>query len=51
MSFSLPIQEGQSVSDLRIYPLQGRGGLGVKLMDLREGESISSVAIIGEEQE
>jgi DNA gyrase subunit A len=32
-------------------PLQGRGGLGVKLMDLREGESISSVAIIGEEQE
>ncbi|HEX2967420.1 MAG TPA: DNA gyrase C-terminal beta-propeller domain-containing protein, partial [Syntrophorhabdaceae bacterium] len=29
----------------------GRGGLGVKLMDLREGESISSVAIIGEEQE
>lgn len=32
-------------------PLQGRGGLGVKLMDLREGESISGVAIIGEEQE
>jgi DNA gyrase subunit A len=32
-------------------PVQGRGGLGVKLMDLREGESISGVAIIGEEQE
>ncbi len=32
-------------------PLQGRGGLGVKLMDLREKEIISSVAIIGEEQE
>jgi DNA gyrase subunit A len=32
-------------------PLQGRGGLGVKLMDLREGESINGVAIIGEEQE
>jgi DNA gyrase subunit A len=32
-------------------PLQGRGGLGVKLMDLREKETISSVAIIGEEQE
>ncbi len=32
-------------------PLHGRGGLGVKLMELREGESISSAAIIGEEQE
>ncbi len=32
-------------------PVQGRGGLGVKLMELREEESISSVAIIGEEQE
>ncbi len=32
-------------------PIQGRGGLGVKLMELREDESISSVAIIGEEQE
>lgn len=32
-------------------PLQGRGGLGVKLMDLRVNETISSVAIIGEAQE
>lgn len=32
-------------------PVQGRGGLGVKLMDLKGGETISSVAIIGEEQE
>lgn len=29
-------------------PLQKRGGLGVKLMGLREGEVISGVAIIGE---
>ncbi len=32
-------------------PIQGRGGLGVKLMDLREGEAISSVGIIGDEEE
>ena len=32
-------------------PVQGRGGLGVKLMDLRNGESISSAAIINEEEE
>jgi len=31
-------------------PLQGRGGLGVKLMDLRDKEIISSVAIIGEDE-
>jgi DNA gyrase subunit A len=31
-------------------PVQQRGGLGVKLMDLRMGESISGVAIIEEEQ-
>ncbi|HVN95496.1 MAG TPA: DNA gyrase subunit A [Syntrophorhabdaceae bacterium] len=31
-------------------PVQGRGGLGVKLMDLREGEAISGVAIIGEDE-
>ncbi len=29
-------------------PVQKRGGLGVKLMDLREGEAISGAAIIGE---
>jgi DNA gyrase subunit A len=31
-------------------PIQGRGGLGVKLMDLRDGEAISGVAIIGEDE-
>ncbi len=31
-------------------PIQGRGGLGVKLMDLRNGEAISGVAIIGEDE-
>lgn len=31
-------------------PVQKRGGLGVKLMDLREGETISGVATIGEEE-
>ena len=45
-----PLDMGMSGSDLaKDMPVQKRGGLGVKLMDLAGDKTISSVAIAGEE--